>query len=227
MLSRPGSLLRKPLTIIQHPAQRNFAVPQDYRDQMKQFAETTLKMEYNIVEQGLVLDQNCYQTSFRKPSASPFMAPFFDFSTEALRNSQGRGVHYLILASFYGTYYYGFLAPHSMYFVGCTGISFFMFVGFLNYQMTMALTVADAQVKADGENARVILYNGKQFDVPIKDMTWFGYAKDKCTIEMKDGRGKWRRAVFDFSKVRPQSLVNKELCMAILHPEVHRIAWNE
>ena len=106
--------------------------------------EKTLQMEYNIVEQGLVLDQNCYQTSFKKPNASPFMAPFFDFSTEALRQSNGRGVHYVTLASFYATYYYGFLAPHSMYFVGCSGISLFLLVGFVNYQMTMALSVADA-----------------------------------------------------------------------------------
>ncbi len=49
-----------------------------------------------------------------------------------------------MLASFYGAYYYTFMAPHSMYMVACSGLSLFFGVGYVNYKTTMALGVADA-----------------------------------------------------------------------------------
>jgi len=113
-----------------------------------------------------------------------------------------------------------------MYFLGCSGLSFFLTVGFINYMMTMTLCVADASVKSDGEKVSVILYDGKSYDVPIKDISWYKVSKDKCMVSSIDEKGRARRFLFDFSKVRPQQLIDKELCMAILHPDVHRIQWN-
>ena len=64
------------------------------------------------------------------------------------------------------------------------------------------------------------MYNGSRFELPIKDLQWNASKKDRAAAQFSiDGRV--RRAIFDFSKARPQELVNKELCLAILHPEVH------
>ena len=54
------------------------------------------------------------------------------------------GIQYLMLASFYGSYYYALVQPHSMYMVACSGFSVFFFVGWLNYKMNLSLNIADA-----------------------------------------------------------------------------------
>jgi hypothetical protein len=92
--------------------------------------------------------------------------------------------------------------------------------------MNMTLSVADASLKSDGETATIVLYDGKRFDVPIKNISWHTTIKDKCMVDTIDEQGRPRRFLFDFSKVRPQQLIDRELCMAIVHPDVHRITWN-
>ena len=99
-------------------------------------------MDYNIVEQGLTLEEKQYQTSHKKPADS--FLTYFDFSMEALNQNKVSGIYYLMFASFYGSYYYALVVPHSMYMVTCSGLSFFFLVGWLNYKMNLALCVADA-----------------------------------------------------------------------------------
>ena len=130
-----------------------------------------------------------------------------------------------MFASFYGAYYYTMLAPHSMYMVACSGLSIFFTAGFLNYNMTMTLCVADAQLRSDGENVRIILYDGRTYDVPVKAIRWTKRTKDRILVDTIDEKGKPRKFLFDFSKARPQQLIDKELCMAVMHPDVHKIVW--
>ena len=69
--------------------------------------------------------------------------PVYDFSREALLQSQVRSIYYLLFASGYGAYYYMYISPHSMYLMLCSALSFVFSVSFSNYQMTMFLSVAD------------------------------------------------------------------------------------
>ena len=110
---------------------------------MKQFAEKTLEMDYHIVEQGLNRGNNMYQASLQRPNAAPFMTPCFDFSQEALMQRGQRLGYYLMFASFYGAYYFTAISPHSMYMMGTSFMSLVFSVGFINYQMTIELSVAD------------------------------------------------------------------------------------
>jgi hypothetical protein len=90
-----------------------------------------------------------------------------------------------------------------MYFLACSGLSFFFTLGFFNYKMTMILSVADASLKSDGEKASLILYNGMSYDVLIKNIRWFKSTRDKVLVDCVDEMGRARRFLFDFSKVRP------------------------
>ena len=91
-----------------------------------------------------------------------------------------------------------------MYFLTCSVLSFFFTMGFFNYQMTMTLSVADACLKSDGEKVSIILYDGRSYDVPIKNISWFEGTKDKLIVNSIDEMGRTRRLLFDFSKkVRP------------------------
>ena len=49
----------------------------------------------------------------------------------------------MLFTSYYGVYYFGMIAPHSMYLVATGGFSLFLTVGMLNYNMTMTLSVCD------------------------------------------------------------------------------------
>ena len=64
------------------------------------------------------------------------------------------------------------IQPHTMYMFGSMGISAALLLGFINHRMTIALSVADAQLKDDGENAYLIMYNGKRYEVPIKHIVF-------------------------------------------------------
>lgn len=142
-----------------------------------------------------------------------------------MKQSRVSAASYLLYASFYGAYHYALVQPHSMYFLGCSGLSLFFAVGFLNHKMNITLSVADAKVKANGEMLSMVVYDGRSFDVPIKNIRWNGSVGDKAQVDTVDQDGRMRRFIFDFSKTRPQQLVNKELCMAVLHPDVHRVNW--
>ena len=135
---------------------------------------------------------------------APFMKPVFDFSEEALRQSRMRGFYYLTYASYFSAYYFLIPQPHSMYAIAGVLASIFMTSGFLNHQMVMALSVADAQLRTDGERVRFILYDGRTYDVPLSKIAWNNSVKDKCMVNTIDEDGRKRKFMFDFSKVRPQ-----------------------
>ena len=69
--------------------------------------------------------------------------------------------------------------------------------------MNMTLSVADIQLKEDGETVKLICYNGRPYEIPIKNITWFKVVKDKCFLDAVDTNGGKRRLICDFSKVRP------------------------
>ena len=93
-------------------------------------------MDYNIVDQGLSSESNQYITSHKAPDAVGGFQTFFDFTVEALIQNKSSSVfHYLMFASFYGSYYYALIQPHSMYMIACSGFSFFFLVGFINHKM--------------------------------------------------------------------------------------------
>jgi len=143
-------------------------------------------------------------SAHRAPLAAPFLKPVFDFSEEALRQSKMRGFYYLTYASFFGSYYFFLVQPHSMYLMASLGMSLFMLSGFLNHQMVMVLSVADAQLKTDGEQVRFILYDGRTYNVPVRQILWNNNVKDKVMVNTVDEDGAARKFMFDFSKVRPQ-----------------------
>ena len=72
---------------------------------------------------------------------------------------------------------------------------------------------------------RIILYDGRTYDVPVKAIRWTKRTKDRILVDTIDEKGKPRKFLFDFSKARPQQLIDKELCMAVMHPDVHKIVW--
>ena len=131
-----------------------------------------------------------------------------------------------MLTSFYGSYYYAVCSPYLMYFLACSGWSVYFASQFFSYQTTISLSVADASLKSDGEKAIIILYDGRIYDVLIKNMNWFRGINDRLLVKYLDEKGKTHGFVFDFSKRRRSELIDKELCMAIIHPDVHRIQWN-
>jgi hypothetical protein len=73
---------------------------------MREFATKKLEMDYLLVEQGLIKEENIYRTTHSQPVACPFKQPFYDFSAEAITQSKVRGVFYLMFSSFYGVYHY-------------------------------------------------------------------------------------------------------------------------
>ena len=74
-------------------------------------------------------------------------------------------------ASVYGAYYYLYLDPHSMYMAVCSGLSLLLGGSALEYRMKMKLSVADAQLCADGEHVRLVTYDGYVYHtVPIASM---------------------------------------------------------
>ena len=98
-------------------------------------------MDYIIVEQGLSKEQNLYVSSHAAPLV---YQTIFDFSVEALLQGKMNGIKYLMLSSFYGSYYYALVQPHSMFMMACSGFSFFFLIGWINYQMSLNLCIADA-----------------------------------------------------------------------------------
>ncbi len=52
--------------------------------EMSLFAQENMELEFMQFEQSLNRSENTYHTSHRKPVASPFLTPVFDFSAEAL-----------------------------------------------------------------------------------------------------------------------------------------------
>ena len=84
-----------------------------------------------------------FSTNRLAPLAYPYKMPVYDFSREALMQSNMRSIYYLMFASGYGAYYYMYISPHSMYLMLCSALSFFFTVSFSNYQMIMYLSVAD------------------------------------------------------------------------------------
>ena len=46
--------------------------------------------------------------------------------------------------------------------------------------------MADAQLKSDGENVRVILYDGRTYTLPIKEIKWNKRTKDRILVDSID-----------------------------------------
>ena len=143
-------------------------------------------MDYLQVSQGINSAENSYRSSQGPPAASPFTKHIFDYSEEALKQTRVGAQNYLLFASLYGSYYYAMLQPHSMYFLGCSGLSLFFAVGFLNHKMTITLSVADAAIRANGEVLSIVLYDGRSYDVPIKDLRWSRSVGDKVQADTVD-----------------------------------------
>ena len=195
---------------------------------MKSFAVDRLGLDYNILDQGLSKDDNQYLSSRKAPVGDIGFHTFFDFTNEALTLNKTTSVfQYLMFGTFYGTYYFTMLNPHSMYMIACSGFSVLFVVSLINHKMNMALSVADAQVTADGKSANLISYTGSRIVVPIKDLTWHHAMKHRAIVDGKDENGRSRRFIFDFSTVRQQLLVDQEVCMAVFHPDVHEIVWRD
>lgn len=68
--------------------------------------------------------------------------------------------------------------------------------------MCLTLSVADAHLKADGERVRFILYDGRTYVLPIKNLSWQNSSKDKVYVSAEDVDNKKRRFMIDFSKAR-------------------------
>ena len=122
---------------------------------------------------------------------------------EALLQSKLRGFYYLTHASYFGVYYFLAMQPHTMYLLACGGLSIFLTGGLLNHSMILQLSVADAQLKSDGETVRFVLYNGQSYNVPVRKICWKNPVKDKVMVATVGEDGKNRNFIFDFSKVRP------------------------
>ena len=116
--------------------------------------------------------------------------PIFDFTNQAFTEKNQRLLYYVMSGSFYGIYYYSAIDPHSMYLTASSLLSFFFSITFMNYQMTMQLSVADAALKADGEMVHVTLYNGQTYDVAVKDLKWLKSNKDKVVVDSLDEHGR-------------------------------------
>ena len=176
---------------------------------MQSFAEDRLGLDYTIVDQGLSKDDNQYLSSRKAPTEDTGFHTIFDFTSEALQLNKTTSVfQYIMFGTFYGSYYFAMLNPHSMYMIACSGFSFLFMVSLINHKMNMALSVADAQVTQDGKSANLISYNGNRIVVPIKDLTWSYAIKHRATVDGKDENGRPRRFIFDFSTVRQQLLVD-------------------
>ena len=93
-----------------------------------------------------------------------------------------RGFYYLNYASYFGVYYYLALEPHTALFMACCGLSVFMTGGLLNHAMVLNLSIADAQLKADGQTVRFVLYNGMSYNVPVSKICWKNPVRDKVMI---------------------------------------------
>ena len=110
---------------------------------MREFSETTLELNYQMIEKGVSKSENVYLMNRLAPRSYPYLVPVYDFSREALYQGQHRGIYYLMFASCYGAYYYMYISPHSMYLMISSALSLFFGIGFTNYQMIMFLSVAD------------------------------------------------------------------------------------
>ena len=85
----------------------------------------------------------------------------------------------------YGIYYYNFVAYHGLYLMGCSFSSFFFGILNLNARMHKNLSVANITVLPDGENLRVLMFNGKLYDTPIKDCFCHEITPTKVSLKIK------------------------------------------
>ena len=148
--------------------------------------------------------------------------PIYDFSTAP---STIRGLHAwntLTFASIYGIYHYTFIMPHSMLFMGCSGLSLIFLMGTMNFQMMQFTTVTDARLSADGELLNVTTLKGWNASIALKDITLEKILQARWYV-IAQVNGRRVQLYLDFIDTNPKSLIDKELCLAVMDPDVHKI----
>ena len=122
-------------------------------------------------------------------------------------------------ASFYGAFYYMMLQPHTLHLIAFSGMSLFFGVGFANYKLSSMVCVVDARLSQDGENARLVIQDGRSFLVPIKNLKFVSFNNEGRAIVRyivekgehfqygnQGGRhlkGENHNLIFDFSELLP------------------------
>ena len=197
----------------------------DLEANMIRFGSGSLKFDLSPVLQRISKAENVYRATQRRPFGAPFARPIFDHSVEAAKQSKVRSIFYLMHASNFGMYYFWVLEPSTSCFWGVAALSAYLWFGFGLHQMKIMMSVAELQLRADGERVRIILYDGRIYEVPVAKLKWNKSGSDTAVVDTVDEVGRARRIMFDFSSVRPHQLLDLELCMAVLHPQVHRVAW--
>ena len=180
-----------------------------------------LKIDYNQVEQHISDNRLKIYTQNNFPGA---MNRVYDFSKFALENKGVKFVQAVWLLSMYGVYYYYAVSPHGIKLLASVFSTFFMGFGVANAGMMKNLSVASLTVLPDGEHLRFQLFNGRLFDVPIKDCTVFGIRKSYIDLHVI-ASGKRLKVMVDTNPSRPKETNDPFLLLGLSHPDVHSVEF--
>ena len=181
-------------------------------------------MGHQEIKSKIDTEQKVFNSS--RPTPIYGTIPIYDFTTAP---STIKGVHawnMLTFTSFYGIYHYTLVMPHSMLMMGCGGLSLIFLMGTMNYTMTSFTTVADARLSADGELLNVTTVKGWNSNIPLKDISLekIHQARWYCLAKVN---GRRVQLYFDYIDTNPKQLIDKELCLAVMDPDVHKIKFLE
>ena len=126
------------------------------------------------------------------------------------------------MASAYGVYYYNYVAAHGMMLLASAFGSMFFGFGLSNASMMKNLSVASLTVLPDGVHMRIQLFNGKLFDVPIKDCI-INAVRQRSIELLVIVNGRKMRIMTDTTTLKEKEYTDPFLLLAICHPQVHEV----
>ena len=148
------------------------------------------------------------------------MNRIFDFTRFALENKGVKFIKSVLLASMYGIYYYNYVAPHGMMLLASAFGTLFFGFGCANASMMKNLSVSSLTVLPDGQHVRFQLFNGRLFDVPIKDCVVVRVRKSYVDLNVI-ASGKLLKIMVDTNPTRVKEYSDLRLILGLGHPEVH------
>ena len=95
-------------------------------------------------------------------------------------------------------------------------------MGSMNFQMMQFTTATDARLSADGELLNVTTLKGWNASIALKDISLEKIHQARWYV-IAQINGRRVSLYFDFIDTNPKSLIDKELCLAVVDPDVHKI----
>ena len=138
---------------------------------------------------------------------------------------KGKGIMATFLgASLFGNYYYWYLlTPFNSLNFGLTCLSTFILCMMrLNGAMYSKMYVCEVIVLPSREHVRFVMMDGSAIECLISDVNQVKESKGTITLQTNRG-GKLYNVLVNLTEVMAPEYINRELLVAIGHPDVHKI----